>query len=161
MEHLSESEMAAFSEGMRAASTQAEDTYKVVAVLRALGNDLPNKVSINGADIRRLVSDLEARGVVIPGRPVSDVEVRSLRSGVVAQMPKITLRGIPYNVKTQGAVPSTYNSVDDLKLKGKIQEQMFEFMLMQEGDSREALQERMDEAADPLMKVVRQRQGNK
>jgi len=161
MEHLTEKEKSDFAAGMRAAGSQAEMTYKIVAVLRSLHGDLPQGVSINGSDLIRLVNDLEARGIVIPGKPVGDAEVRSLRGKVAAEMPKISLRGIPYKVKTQGAVPSTYNSVDDLKLKGKIQEQMFEFLLMQEGDSREALQERMDEATDPLMKVVRQRQGNR
>lgn len=161
MEHLTEKEKSDFAAGMRAAGSQAEMTYKIVAVLRSLHGDLPQGVSINGSDLIRLVNDLEARGIVIPGKPVGDAEVRSLRGKVAAEMPKISLRGIPYKVKTQGAVPSTYNSVDDLKLKGKIQEQMFEFLLMQEGDSREALQERMDEAIDPLMKVVRQRQGKR
>lgn len=146
--------MAAFSEGMRAASTQAEDTYKVVAVLRALGDDLPKKTRINGEDIRKLVKDLEARGLVIPGRPVSDVEVRSLRSGVVAQMPKITLRGIPYKGKQTSAVIDE----DELaRLKVRQQWQEFEFMLEQQGDSIEKLDARIAEANDPLMKVYNAR----
>lgn len=157
MEHLSDSDKAAFSEGMRAASTQAEDTYKVVAVLRALGDDLPKNVSINGADIRALVSDLEKRGIIIPGRGISDIEVRSLRGKVVDVMPKISLRGVPYKGK---APAPTYNLDPDeaLKMRAKVQEQMFLLELAKTGDSVEALEERMQEAKDPLMRLVRNRQ---
>lgn len=156
MEKLTNSEIAAHAEGMRAASTQAEDTYKVVAVLRALGDDIPKNVSINGSDIRQLVKDLEARGLVIPGRAVSDVEVRSLRGDVVQQMPKISLRGIPYKTKAPAA---TYNYDPDeaLRMKAKIQEQTFDLLLAMEGDSQEKLEARLEEERDPLMKLVNAR----
>lgn len=157
MEKLNEQEKADFAAGMRAASTQAEDTYKVVAVLKAIENDLPKNFSINGADIRRLVADLEGRGVVIPGRPVSDIEVRSLRGKVSIEMPKISLRGIPFKGKAQVSTPATYDANESLKARGKMQEQMFLLELAKQGDSVEALEQRMKEKADPLMKLVNAR----
>lgn len=157
MEHLSDSDKAAFSEGMRAASTQAEDTFKVVAVLRALGDDIPSNVSINGADIMALVSDLEKKGIIIPGKPASDIEIRSLRGKVVDVMPRIEVRGVPYKGK---APAPTYNLDPDeaLKMRAKVQEQMFLLELAKTGDSVEALEQRMEEAKDPLMRLVRNRQ---
>lgn len=156
MEKLSEQEKADFTAGLRAASNQGEETYKVVAVLRALGDDIPKNVSINGADIRKLVADLEARGLVIPGRGISDIEVRSLRGNVVQQMPRITLRGIPYKTKAPAA---TYNYDPDeaLRMKAKIQEQTFDLLLAMEGDSQEKLEARLEEERDPLMKLVNAR----
>lgn len=154
MEKLTQSEIAAHSEGMRAASSQGEETYKVVAVLRALGDDIPKGTKINGEDVRKLVKDLEARGITIPTRGISELEVRSLRGRVAVEMPKIQLRGIPYKKSTTQAI---YNTDDNLRLRGKAQEQLFTFLLMQEGDSREALEARLEEQGDPLMKLVNAR----
>ena len=158
MEHLSDSEKAAHAEGMRAATNQTVDTFKVVALLRALGDDIPNNVSINGSDLHRLVIDLESKGIVFPGKPVGDAEVRSLRSKVTQEISSVSLRGIPY----KGKAPSPtykYDPDEALRMKAKFQEQTYEFLLLQEGDSREKIDERLEEAKDPLMKLVKKRQG--
>lgn len=154
MEKLTEQEKSDFTAGFRAASSQSERTYKKVALLRSLSADIPSGTRINGEDVDRLVSELEAKGVILPSGPVSDTEVRNLRGRVVDVMPKVSLRGIPVKVKAKGQAPATYDSSDSLKMKARMQEQQFNLMLAMEGDSQEKLEARLEEARDPLLKIA-------
>lgn len=154
MEKLTQAEKAQFENGMREATAQAGDVYKTVAVLRAIGDDIPAGTRINGEDIKALVVDLERRGIVLPSTGISAMEVRSLRDKVAKELPRISLRGIPMKSKVKGQTPAMYDSSDSLKMKARMQEQQFNLLLAMEGDSQEKLEARLEEAADPLMRVV-------
>jgi hypothetical protein len=153
MENLTQAEKAQYQSGMRDAATQGQNVYKTVAALRAIGDQIPKGVSINGEDAWQLVLELEKRGIVLPTVGISATEVRSLRDKVAVEMPRISLRGIPWG-KGKAKVPVTYDAAKDIDFKYKEQLYKFELELMSTGDTRESLQERIDASKDPLLKIA-------